>query len=161
MSSGHQTHLPVFDPSLAEYPTRIVSLDQVQDLLEVTHAAGRIDQYRRSMLRGDLFPPVSVIPLGGRWIIADGHKRFNAYRSFGAPAILVEVWTPRRFLLDQCIQLRNNFKKNRAIVANVFRDRREAARLLLATLGHWQRVVLSLFNGWKALRDKSKPTPSR
>lgn len=133
-----------FDPARAAHPTRVLPVGEVVDLLELTHAPERIEAYRDAMRRGDLFPPVAVIQLLGRHVLADGHKRLSAYRSLGHPEILVEVWPPRRWLRDQAQQAARNVRKNRRILAQLFVDRREATRLMRATLGHWRRVALSL-----------------
>lgn len=138
------SHEP-FDPTCAEGRIRRVRVRDVVDLLVVTHAPERIDQYRAAMLRGERFPPVSVIRVAGRFILADGHKRFNAYRSFGRSDILVEVWTLRRFLRDQWGQAVANARKNGAILACCRSDPSRAQRLLLTTWLHWKRVAISLF----------------
>src|SRR5262245_53290499 len=70
----------VFDASLAEYPTRVLRCDEVVDLIPLSHAPDRIAQYRDEMRQGNRFPPISVIRLVGRYLVADGHKRFAAYR---------------------------------------------------------------------------------
>ena len=134
-----------FDPTLTELPARTVALDCVIDVLAPTpHTPERIEAYRAAMARGDRFPPIAVIRLGGRFVVTDGHKRLAAYQTFRRPDIVVEVWTIRRFLRDQWDQACANARKNRAIAAGLFSDPRESRRLLLATLGHWRRVARSL-----------------
>jgi hypothetical protein len=46
-----------FDGGLAGHPTRELPVAEVVDLLELTHAADRIREYRERMRAGDLFPP--------------------------------------------------------------------------------------------------------
>lgn len=146
-------HQP-FDARLAEFPTGVVPIDRVIDLLAVSHAPDRISVYRDAMIRGDRFPPVSVLSLAGRFVVADGHKRLTAYRAFGTSEILVEVWPFGRFVRDQLDQARANARKNREIAVRCVTDPREARRLLLATLLHWRRVVVSLAASGQTLRSK-------
>ena len=68
------------------------------------------------MRAGDLFPPVSVIRLLGRWLVADGHKRYVAWAGLGGKEIVVEVWPLRRWLADQAGQAARNARKNGRIV---------------------------------------------
>ena len=137
----------VFDAAAAEYPTRVVAIGAVTDLLSVPHAPEVVGRYREAMLAGDRFPPVSVIRLGGRLLLADGHKRLRAYRALGPETILVEVWTLARWLRDQRRQLRENARKNATILRRSFRDPAGAARLLGTTAAHWRRVARSLLRG--------------
>jgi hypothetical protein len=138
-----------FDPSLAKLPTRIVRLEGVVDLLEITHAPEEIERYRDRMLRGDRFPPISVIQLAGRYFVADGHKRLAAYKAIGRPDILVEVWTTRRLLQDQWRQTLVSVKKGRRIVWWSFTDPAKAARLARSFWQHWRRVGISLAARWR------------
>ncbi len=85
-----------FDPSRAEFPTRVVPTAQLLDLFTTTHAAERIESYRQAMAEGELFPPISVIRIGRRFVIADGHKRFRACQALGAGQVTVELWPLRR-----------------------------------------------------------------
>jgi hypothetical protein len=134
-----------FDAARAEFATRRVPLGALVDPLEgVPHAPDRIEAYRAAMARGDRFPPISVVRLFGRNFVCDGHKRLAAFRSFGSADVPVEVWPFRRWLGDQARQARRNAAKNRRIVLEAFRDRSEAARLLMTTLLHWRRVALAL-----------------
>lgn len=133
-----------FDSSLANSPTRTLPVARVIDPLPRSHVPERVEEYRRAMLQGDLFPPVSVIRFAGKFFLADGHKRFAAYRMFAPRHVTVEVWTHRRWVCDQAGQLVRNFRKNGAILRLAFTNRREAARLLIATVGHWRRVALCL-----------------
>ena len=133
-----------FDPLLAPHPTRVLRLEDVVDLLELTHAPEVIHGYRERMNAGDLFPPVSVVRLFGRWLVADGHKRYVAWAGLGEEEILVEVWPLRRWMADQAGQAARNARKNGRIVVRLFADPRESLRLARATTGHWHRVALSL-----------------
>ncbi len=133
-----------FDPGLAAHPTRELPVAEVVDLLELTHAAGRIREYRERMRAGDLFPPVSVVRLFGRWLVADGHKRYAAWRGLGSTRVVVEVWPVRTWLADQAGQAGRNARKNGRILSRLFVDPRESALLARATAGHWKRVALSL-----------------
>lgn len=135
-----------FDPSRSQYPVRVVAAARVVDLFTATHAPECIEDYRQAMARGDRFPPVSVIRLGTRFVIADGHKRYRACRAVGAGQIPVEVWPLSRLLSDQWHQFRH---KTRQIVTVMGRaaqhreGRQEARRLYWDTIGHWRRIALS------------------
>lgn len=136
-----------FDPALAEYPTRTVALADVIDPLAVTHAVQRIAAYRDAMRAGDRFPPISVLPLAGRYVVVDGHKRFHAYRALERAEIIVEVWTGRRWLRDQWQQLRRKTRQQVSVLARSVYDadaRREAARLGRDTISHWRRLARSV-----------------
>jgi hypothetical protein len=133
-----------FDPDLAEFPTRTVSIDRVIDLLAPTHAPDRVACYRERMLVGDRFPPVSVLAIAGRYIVADGHKRLTAYKMLGRRDITIEMWTVRRFLKDQWNQAVANSRKNRLILAHSVTDPRESLRLIRSTALHWKRVATAL-----------------
>jgi hypothetical protein len=136
-----------FDAALAGAPTRWLDVAAVIDVLQVSHAPERIAEYRDAMRRGERFPPVSVVRLGGRFFIADGHKRFSAYKEMGAERILVEVWSLRRWLRDQGGQLG---RKTRAQVAILVRSpfdasaRARGRRLFWDSVGHWRRIATSL-----------------
>lgn len=134
----------VFDVTRAASPVARLPLLAVHDPLVVTHAADRIARYRDQMLRGDRFPPISVIRVFGRHLVADGHKRLAAFRTLGADDILVEVWPLSRWVADQCAQAAANARKNRRILALSVTSPREAARLAATTLEHWTRVARSL-----------------
>jgi hypothetical protein len=136
-----------FDPALAEFPTRVVPVDRVLDLLGVSHAPERIAAYRRAMEGGEVFPPISVIRLGRRFVIADGHKRFSACRQLRVHEVVVEVWTVRRCLRDQWRQLARKTRQQIGLLRASTRDRyarRALRRLALDTIGHWRRVFRSL-----------------
>ena len=142
-----QTLDACFDPSLAQFPTRVLPVDAVIDLLHVTHAPERIAEYRQAMQRGERFPPVSVVHLAGRLFLADVHKRFSAYRCLPVREICVEVWSTRRWLHDQRRQLARKTAQQVRLVARVGFDRaarQQAARLFWDTVGHWRRVGMSI-----------------
>jgi len=122
-----------------------VPVSSIVDLLPLTHAPGRVAEYRDAMLKGERFPPVAVVRLAGRWVLADGHKRLTAARGVAGAEIPVEVWSFRRWSADQRRQLRDNVGKNRRIAALAISSPREAARLLWSTLEHWIRVARSLW----------------
>jgi hypothetical protein len=136
-----------FDAALATYPTLVLPVGAIVDLLQVTHASERIAAYRDAMRRGDRFPPVSVVRIAGRFVLADGHKRFSAYRTLREPAIVVEVWPLRRLLLDQWRQFVHKSRQQWRVVSRSPVDpaaRAQAVRLFWDTVGHWKRAGLSL-----------------
>jgi hypothetical protein len=133
-----------FDPALAESRVARVLVDDVVDLLTISHAPERIAAYGERMAAGDRFPPIAVVRLLGRFVVADGHKRLAAYRALGRPDIVVQVWPMRRWARDQWQQAVANGRKNRTILAMSVRDPRSASRLLLTTVLHWKRVAISL-----------------
>jgi hypothetical protein len=135
---------PVFDAKRAEYRCIALPCRRVIDLLPLSHAPDRVAGYREQMREGAQFPPISVIRLLKWYVIADGHKRFSAFRQLGHDGIVVEVWPLRRWLLDQWRQVCGNARKNARIVATSFSDPAAAWRLLLTTLLHWRRVATSL-----------------
>ena len=124
--------------------TRRVRAGEVLDLLPLTHAPETIASYAERMRRGDRFPPIAVVRLAGRWVVADGHKRLQAALSLGVSELTVEVWGPTDLLRDQARQVRENAGKNARIARAALYDRAEARRLLRATFGHWRRVAASL-----------------
>ncbi len=144
-----------FDPALAAHPTRVLRIEEVVDLLELTHAPEVIRGYRERMTAGDRFPPVSVIRLFGRWLVADGHKRYVAWAGLGGEEIVVEVWPIRRWLADQARQAARNARKNGRIVSRLFVDPRESLLLVRTTAEHWRRVAHSLRR--RALRRGKRP----
>lgn len=136
-----------FNPALAVFPTRRVSIERVVDLLPVSHAPERIVAYRDAMERGEQFPPISVVRIAGRLLIADGHKRFSAYRSLPVTEIVVEVWTVRRWCRDQWGQFVRKTGQQVSLVWRSAADpraRTQASRLFWDTLGHWRRMALSV-----------------
>ena len=136
--------MSAFDPDLAAFATIELACNDVIDPLAVTHAAARVSEYRSRMAAGDRFPPVSVLRVGGRYLLVDGHKRFTAYRELGHTHLVVEIWPLSRWLQDQARQLRDNARKNARIMALSVRHPGDARRLLLTTLLHWRRVARSL-----------------
>lgn len=136
-----------FDPALADFPTRILSLAQVVDLLHVAHRPDEIERFREAIECGDRFPPISVVHLAGRFFVADGHKRFSAYAALPVSEIVVQVWTMRRWLQDQWRQFRHKTRQQCRLAFRSLYDQRaraEAGRLVLDTIGHWRRIVVSL-----------------
>ena len=146
-----------FDPSRSKGPVRTVPASSIVDLLPLTHAPERVADYREAMLRGERFPPVAVVRLAGRWVLADGHKRLTAARGVAVEEIPVEVWSFGRWSEDQRRQLRDNFGKNRRIAALALRSPREAGRLLGSTLAHWLRVMRSLWVVARRRRTGGRP----
>lgn len=144
-----------FDPARAAHPTRVLRIEEVVDLLELTHAPDVIRGYRERMDAGDLFPPVSVVRLFGQWLVADGHKRYVAWAGLGRKEIVVEVWPLGRWLADQAGQAARNARKNGRIVARLFVDPGESLRLARSTAGHWRRVAHSLLR--RAVRRGRRP----
>ena len=136
-----------FDVGKAEHSTRRVRADDVVDPLGVSHAPDVIDEYRRAMLAGARFPPPSVVRIGRRFYVADGHKRFQACRAAGASELDVEIWPLRRWLADQAGQARRSLRRQGALLLRSPTDARARALMRRAfwdTVWHWQRIVLSL-----------------
>ncbi len=158
---GRTTDLPndptrCFDAALASARTRILPLNAVVDLLHVTHAPERIAEYRRAMECGARFPPIAVVQVAGRFLVADGHKRLSAYKSLPVTEIMVEVWTMRRWLGDQWRQLRIKTRQQWRLLSRSPVDRnarKQAVRLFWDTVGHWKRFGLSLARWLKASRS--------
>ena len=140
-----------FDPTRAVWPTIRLPVSAVQDLLMVSHAPEQIAIYRDQMRSGQRFPPISVIRLFGRYVIADGHKRFAAFRMLAGRDIVVEVWPWSAWVADLWRQAVANARKNRTILELSVRRPRAAGRLLLTTLLHWKRVAAS-FAMWASGR---------
>lgn len=139
--------LSCFDPARADFPTRVLPLERIVDLLSVPHAPERIAQYRDAMQRGERFPPIAVVRIGRRFVVADGHKRLSAWRALAGGPVLVQVWTIRRLLLDLWRQFARKTQQQAALLWRSTRDpqaRGDARRLALDTVGHWRRIVRSL-----------------
>ena len=97
-------HTP-FDTSGTSLPTRVVRVDQIVDLLHVSHAQQQIAAFRQAMLDGSRFPPISVFRLGQKFVITDGHKRFSAALNLGLSEVDVELWTVRELTADLLAQI--------------------------------------------------------
>lgn len=138
--------LPLFSPEKARGEPRRVRAAEVVDLLPLTHAPETVRAYREALLAGDAFPPVAVVRLLGRWVIADGHKRWSAAASLGLAEVVVDVWPLRLLLVDQLRQARAAARKNARFARGLLVDRAEARRIALDTVGHWRRVGASLLS---------------
>ncbi len=139
---------PCFDPKLGSSPTRLVPVARVVDLLMVTHASDRVEQYRQAMLRGDAFPPISVLPLFGRFIVTDGHKRFTAYKSLDAPEIVVQTWTIQTSVAHLARQSLKEASQGYRILRGLGRDPQAPGQLrkfFLSRVRHYQRLGRSLW----------------
>ena len=141
-----------FDPKLAQWPTRRVAFDQVVDLLDVAHAPERVDEYRQAMKRGELFPPISVVRFFGRYLIADGHKRFTAFKSLGSDGLIVEVWPIRRWLSDQRRQFAKGMRRQTVALFRVAigqGERAEASEVTRHVMQHWRRILRSVYRRFR------------
>jgi hypothetical protein len=110
----------------------------------VTHAGDRVGEFRAAMRAGARFPPIGVLPLAGRWLVADGHKRFAAWRELGHREIDVEVWTLGRWLADQVRQVGGTGRRLGRAARLAFVRPAESWALLAAAPRHWWRVARSL-----------------
>jgi hypothetical protein len=136
-----------FDPGLARYRVRELPLDRIVDLLQVTHDPQTVAVFRQAMLEGAKFPPISVVPLGGRCVVSDGHKRLTAYSSLWAGPMVVEVWPLWRLGVELSRQLLRSFRRclHIAVRAPWTREARgEARRMVRDTAFHWRRIANSL-----------------
>lgn len=136
----------------------MVRVDQIIDLLAVSHAPDCIAAYRDAMAAGARFPPIAVLRWGARYLVADGHKRFSAYRALSAAPLPVEIWPLRRWLRDQWQQFQRKTRQQRRLLRGGARDaanRRAAHRLFWDTIGHWQRIGRSLGH---VLRESTRGT---
>ena len=134
-----------FDSSLATVSTRIVPLRVVIDLLaSAPHNAERIAEYRHAMLNGARFPPIAVVRIGSKYLVADGHKRLSAFRTLGEQELCVQVWRWRDWWADQARQARDHGKKHVRILRLSRTDPRAALRLWFSTVQHWMRVARAL-----------------
>jgi hypothetical protein len=133
-----------FDVALARGPVRRVAVARIVDPLPVTHAADQVLAYREAMLAGERFPPVAVLSIFGRFLLADGHKRFAAFRDLHEPEVVVEVWGAGRWLADQGRQVAGTGRRLGRAGRLLFVRPRESWALLAAAPRHWWRVARSL-----------------
>jgi hypothetical protein len=94
---------------------------------------------------------VAVLPVAGRFVITDGHKRFSAFRPLAGDAVVVEVWGLRRLAADLWQQSRVQQRRAWSLLVRAPRDpgaRREAAAFLGGQAAHLGRIARSL---WAAL----------
>lgn len=159
--------LGCFDPARAELPVLWVPVDRVVDLLAVPHAPERIAAYRTAMLAGERFPPIAVLPFAGRYWVADGHKRWSAFRQLGACEVPVEIWTGRRWVRDQARQVAGTGRRLGRACALLASRPREGFALLAAAPLHWWRVARSLAGhaaaaagGTRRRRNEARPEGS-
>ena len=148
--------LKPFDPDLATAPTRRVLVKQVVDLLHVTHDPERIQSYCNAMRRGDRFPPISVLRLGRVYIVTDGHKRLAAAKALRMAEIDVEVWSVWRLARDLAGQSARHAAAAGRAFGGLFRGRegrRESRLFVAATVAHWRRTVVSL---WQLVSGRSR-----
>ena len=141
-----------FNLELASAPTRLIPVRRVVDLLSVTHAPDRVEQYRHAMLTGDRFPPVSVLPLFGWFLLTDGHKRFTAYRLLEAREMPVEIWTIRQSIGHLARQTVREATQGFGIVTRLGRDPRagtDLRKFLWSRVAHYRRLGRSL---WTKIR---------
>lgn len=134
----------VFDPALARHSTRILAVAQLVDPLHVTDAPNTVAAYRSCMEQGDRFPPIAVVRLFGTWFVADGHKRFTAYRALGRNEILVEVWPVSRWLRDHADQGRATIQRWAAVFFRRDPTSPRLGKLIAAEVAHLRRIVVCL-----------------
>jgi len=137
-----------FDTSGTSLPTRVVRVNQIVDLLHVSHAQQQIADYRQAMRDGSRFPPISVIRLGHLFFITDGHKRFAAASDLGMKEMAVELWTVRELTADLLAQLGRHSRAGWRAVTGLHHGRearREGALFAVSTLLHWRRMATSLW----------------
>jgi len=140
-------HTP-FDTSGTSLPTRVVRVDQIVDLLHVSHAQQQIAAFRQAMLDGSRFPPISVFRLGQKFVITDGHKRFSAALNLGLSEVDVELWTVRELTADLLAQFGRHSRAGWRAVTGLHHGREaryEGARFAASTLLHWRRMAASLW----------------
>jgi hypothetical protein len=148
-----------FDPNLSTKTTRILQVDEITDLLTVSHAPDTIQNYFTRMNNGATFPPVSVVKFRKKYYLADGHKRYSAFLKTGQETIVVEVWTFGQLLSDQWRQFADFNRGFAAAILSLFRgsrERREAGRFVKSTLSHWRRITVS-----HKSRRRKRRTPSQ
>ena len=140
------SHPSCFDAASAHYPTHWVSTRRVIDLLRLTHRPDCVSAYRENMLRGETFPPISVIPLAGFYLVADGHKRLRAFLGLvpDAEAMIIECWPWRRWARDQWEQFLRKQQHFAAALRGGPGSRRVLIDLISGTMQHWWRVARSL-----------------
>jgi ATP-binding cassette, subfamily B, bacterial MsbA len=136
-----------FDPARADFPVIVVPVETVIDLLNQTHRPDRVAEFREAMNQGARFPPISVIRIGKRFIVTDGHKRLSACKQRGMPYVTVELWTVARWLAD--LRSQTVRKTSQVLVlagrSTIDREARSAAtRLFWDIVGHWKRIFTSL-----------------
>lgn len=139
---------------MPDFLIRRVKMEQVVDLLGVSHAPDVIRAYVEAMRAGQSFPPISVVSFRRRFIITDGHKRFNACRVLGREEIEVEVWTLGRLISDLGRQLHRHLRAAGISLLKITRGpegRREALGFAAVTVAHWRRIAASL---WSLLRRR-------
>lgn len=135
-----------FDLAKATRAIKVVPLDVVIDPLEVTHAPDRVDGYADAMRRGERFPPISAVPIAGRFLVTDGHKRLAAFRQLGAGEIPVQLWTPFMVVREQWRQTRDHYGRGLRILLRCPREkpaRREALIFLRSEAEHYVRLARS------------------
>lgn len=159
-SEGPETHHRLdaanmddpFDRARASFPTRVVPTARVLDLLQVTHDPEGVLAYQKAMLAGARFPPIAVVHFAGRYIIADGHKRFSAFLALAADEIVVEVWPWRRVAGDLFRQATRWWRRLWHVTVGSSGGtaaHRETRRFLRDTAVHLGRMVRSV---WARLR---------
>lgn len=136
----------VFDPSLAEHPLRTLPVEEIVDLLHVSHWPERVNDYHHAMQAGERFPPVAIVCIARRAFLADGHKRFHAYLQLQPTEIIVQVWPLRRWMADQLGQLKRSVQRWGMAARNLGQPNRhpETAAVVSQAVRHWKRILRSL-----------------
>jgi hypothetical protein len=138
-----------FDLSLADFPIKTVSTGRIYDLLRVSHAPHRIEEYQTAMMRGDRFPPISVISILGRFVITDGHKRFSALQKLKVSEIPVECWNAARLFKHLTVQTHRQVQEIFSLIRGIIRREpgtgMRVRRYIKSVLVHWSRIVRSPF----------------
>ncbi len=134
--------LDPFDSSPAPARTRIVPIEAVVDpFASQPHNPAQVEAYRQAMLNGAQFPPIAVVRVGSRYLVADGHKRLTAFRSFGPSEIRVETWRWRDWVRDQHRQARNQMHKHRQALRSSLTDPGALLQLWRSIMRHWLRIA--------------------
>lgn len=143
-----------FDLRLAGCATLRIPVARIVDLLHAPHDPARIAKYRLEMQNGERFPPIAVVRIGRYYLVADGHKRFQAYLGLSErpQLMVVEYWPWRRWLMDQNEQLQRKLSQLGRALAGGPPGWRLLLTLFVATLRHWWRVVYSLSTLYGARR---------